>query len=274
ATPTFPELCCHSLEDFELINNRKKISFTVNQKVKEIQKEKIIPYWENRSMRSRIFKEMTPEWKDCYAAGIFTEFMEQRAPGHTVADDKVYHKGFSDFIQDIEKNIQNLDYLNDLEAYDKQEELKAMLICTKAIISFAERYAKKALEMAEAEKNSQRKKELFKIAEVCSHVPAHPPCDFWEALQMYWFVHLGVITELNTWDSFNPGRLDQHLYPFYKKGLEEGTLTEEKAKELLECFWIKFNNQPAPPKVGVTLAESGTYTDFANINNGGLMASG
>jgi len=274
ATPTFPELCCHTLEDFELINNRKKISFTVNQKVKEIQKEKIIPYWADRSIRSRIFKEMTSEWKDCYTAGIFTEFMEQRAPGHTVADDKIYHKGFSDFIRDIEKNKQNLDYLNDPEVYDKQEELKAMLICAKAIIRFAERYAEKALEMVDAEKNSQRKKELQKIAEACSHVPAHPPRNFWEALQMYWFVHIGVISELNTWDSFNPGRLDQHLYPFYKKGLEEGTLNQEKAKELLECFWIKFNNQPAPPKVGVTLAESGTYTDFANINNGGLKADG
>ena len=274
ATPTFPELCCHSLEDLELINNRKKISFTVNQEVKEIQKEKIIPYWKNRSMRNRIFKEMTPEWKDCYTAGIFTEFMEQRAPGHTVADDKIYHKGFSDFIQDIEKNIQNLDYLNDPEIYNKQEELKAMLICANAIIRFAERYAEKASEMASAEKDSQRKKELKKISEVCSHVPAHSPRNFWETLQMYWFVHVGVITELNTWDSFNPGRLDQHLYPFYKKGLEEGTLTQEKAKELLECFWIKFNNQPAPPKVGVTLAESGTYTDFANINNGGLKVDG
>ncbi|GAI79211.1 unnamed protein product [marine sediment metagenome] len=120
-------------------------------------------------MRSRIFEEMTPEWKDCYTAGIFTEFMEQRAPGHTVADDKIYQKGFSDFIQDIEKNIQNLDYLNDPEAYDKQEELKAMLIYAKAIISFADRYAKKALEMAEAEKNPQRMKELQKITEVCSH---------------------------------------------------------------------------------------------------------
>jgi len=274
ATPTFPELCCHSLEDLKLINNRKKISFKVSKEVKNIQKEKIIPYWENRSIRSRIFKEMTPEWKDCYAAGIFTEFMEQRAPGHTVADDKIYHKGFSDFIQDIEKNVQNLDYLNDPGAYDKQEELKAMLICAKAIIRFAERYAEKALEMADAEKNPRRKKELKKIAEVCLYVPAYPPRNFWEALQMYWFVHVGVITELNTWDSFNPGRLDQHLYPFYKKGLEEGTLTQENAKELLECFWIKFNNQPAPPKVGVTLAESGTYTDFANINNGGLKVDG
>ena len=274
ATPTFPELCCHSIEDFNLINNREKIAFKVSEEDKKIQEEKIIPYWENRSMRCQIFKEMTLQWKDCYEAGIFTEFMEQRAPGHTVADDKIYHKGFLDFQKDIKKSLQNLDYLNDVESYQKQEELKAMLICAEAIIRFSERYAEKALEMAKSEKNSPRKKELLKIAEVCSHVPANSPRNFWEALQMYWFVHVGVITELNTWDSFNPGRLDQHLYPFYKKELEEGTLTEEKAKELLECFWIKFNNQPAPPKVGVTLAESGTYTDFANINNGGLKIDG
>jgi len=114
---------------------------------------------------------------------------------------------------------------------------------------------------------------LEQIAEVCSHVPANAPRNFWEALQSYWFVHLSVITELNTWDSFNPGRLDQHLLGFYKKGLREGTLTVERAKELLECFWIKFNNQPAPPKVGITEEQSGTYVDFALINVGGVTPS-
>ena len=83
-----------------------------------------------------------------------------------------------------------------------------------------------------------------------------------------------MITELNGWDSFSPGHLDQHLWPFYRQGLSDGTLTRESAKELLETFFIKFNNHPAPPKVGVTAAESGTYTDFANINLGGLLADG
>jgi pyruvate-formate lyase len=105
-------------------------------------------------------------------------------------------------------------------------------------------------------------------------VPAHAPRDFHEALQSYWFCHLAVITELNGWDSFNPGHLDRHLLPFYQRGLAAGTLTRESARELLECFFIKFNNHPAPPKVGVTAAESGTYTDFANINLGGLLADG
>lgn len=274
ATPTFPELCCHSLNDFDMINSRKKISFKVSEEVRKIQEEEIIPYWKHRSMRYRIFENMDSQWKDCYEAGMFTEFMEQRAPGHTVADGKMYKKGFSGFIEDIKKSLEDIDYLNDPDAYGKKEELKAMLICARAIIAFANRHAEKAEEMALTEKDELRKKELLKIAEVCHHVPENPPRNFWEALQMYWFVHLGVVTELNTWDSFNPGRLDQHIYRFYKKELEEGSLTREKAKEILECFWVKFNNQPAPPKVGVTLAESGTYTDFANINNGGLKADG
>lgn len=274
ATPTYPELCCHSLEDLDIIDKRDKIFFRVSDEVREIQRDVIIPYWKGRSMRDIIFSHMSDEWIDCYNAGIFTEFMEQRAPGHTVADDKIYRKGFLDFKKDIEESLQSIDYLNDPDAYDKQEQLRAMLICADAVITYAKRHAEKAMELAKTEQNPERKRELERIAEVCTHVPANAPRDFWEALQAYWFVHIGVITELNTWDSFNPGKLDQHLYPFYKKGLEDGTLTREKAKELLECFWVKFNNQPAPPKVGVTLAESGTYTDFANINIGGIKPDG
>jgi formate C-acetyltransferase len=105
-------------------------------------------------------------------------------------------------------------------------------------------------------------------------VPAEAPRDFREALQMYWFMHLGTITELNGWDAMNPGHLDRYFYPFYQRDLASGALTREQAKELLECFWIKFNNHPAPPKVGVTAEESGTYNDFTNINLGGILPDG
>jgi len=274
AAPTYPELCCHSLQDLDILNSREKISFVVTPQVRKVYEETIIPFWRGKTMRELLFSEMTEEWKAAYEAGVFTEFMEQRSPGHTVLDDKIYHKGMLDFKQDIQRSLDSLDYLNDPEAYDKQEELKAMSICADALIRFAERHAEKARELAGQETNPQRKKELERIAEICTHVPAHAPQDFWEALQYYWFVHLGVTTELNPWDAFNPGKLDQHLYPFYKKGLEEGTLTREQAEELLQCFWIKFNNQPAPPKVGVTAAESSTYTDFAQINLGGVKPDG
>jgi pyruvate formate-lyase/glycerol dehydratase family glycyl radical enzyme len=274
ATPTYPELCCHSMRDLEILDAREKISFAVSPETSAVYAEEIIPFWQGKTMRELILQEMTPEWLDAYQAGIFTEFMEQRSPGHTVLDGKIYHKGFLELIAEIDGWLGTLDYLNDPQAYRKQEQLKAMRIAAQALIRFAERHAERARELAEREVDPQRKAELARIAGVCSHVPAHPPRDFWEALQYYWFVHLGVTTELNPWDAFNPGHLDQHLYPFYRQGLEDGTLTHAQAEELLQCFWIKFNNQPAPPKVGVTAEESSTYTDFAQINLGGVNPDG
>jgi pyruvate formate-lyase/glycerol dehydratase family glycyl radical enzyme len=274
ATPTYPELCCHSLQDLDILNSREKIPFAVSPHARQVYEETIIPFWQGRSMRDLLFREMTEEWKAAYEAGIFTEFMEQRSPGHTVLDDKIYRKGMLDFERDSQYSLDRLDYLHDPEAYAKQEELRAMLIVADALIRFAERHAEKARSLARQEAGPQRQKELLRVAEVCSHVPAHAPRDFWEALQTYWFVHLGVTTELNPWDAFCPGKLDQHLAPFYRKGVEEETLTRETAEELLQCFWIKFNNQPAPPKVGVTAAESSTYTDFAQINIGGVKEDG
>ena len=274
ASPTFPELCCHTLSDLDILDSREKIPFSVSGDERQVYVEQIIPFWQRRSMRELIFNEMTGEWKDCYEAGIFTEFMEQRAPGHTVLDGKIYHKGMLDFINDIDRATEKLDFFNDSQAYHRQEELKGMRIAAEAIMAYADRYAAKARSLADQETDPARRQELERIAGVCSRVPARAPRDFWEAIQYYWFVHLGVTKELNTWDAFSPGRLDQHLYPFYREGLEKGTLSREQAEELLQCFWVKFNNQPAPPKVGVTAAESGTYTDFAQINMGGLKEDG
>ena len=274
ATPTYPELCCHSLQDLDILDSREKIPFAVSAATREVYRDEIIPFWQGRTMRELLFAEMTDDWKAAYEAGIFTEFMEQRAPGHTVLDDKIYHKGMLDFKRDIAQSLSQLDFLNDPQAYAKEQELRAMSMCADALVRFGERHAEKARELAQQESDPQRKQELERITEVCAHVPAQAPRDFWEALQYYWFVHLGVTTELNTWDAFCPGHLDQHLYPFYQREVAAGTLTRDQAEELLQCFWIKFNNQPAPPKVGVTAAESGTYTDFAQINTGGVKADG
>jgi formate C-acetyltransferase len=274
AVPTYPEICCHSLEDLEILSTRKKTPYAVDEETRRIYKNDIIPFWKGRSIRDTIFSNMSDEWKGAYEAGVFTEFLEQRAPGHTVLDNKIYGEGLVDFKKDIAKSIQGLDFLRDPEACEKMEELRAIEIAADALIRYAERHAEKARELQKTEKNKERRKELKKIADVCSHVPAHAPRDFGEALQYYWFIHLGVVTELNPWDSFNPGRLDQHLYPFYKKSLEDRSLTKERAEELLQLLWIKFNNHPAPPKVGVTAEESNTYNDFALINTGGVKADG
>ncbi len=272
--PTFPELTCHSVEDFHVLNTREMQRYTIRQEDIDIYEKEVIPYWQGKTQRERIFSHVPEEWRAAYEAGLFTEFMEQRAPGHTTLDGKIYRQGMLDFKKEISANLSALDYLNDPEATDKAEQWKAMIISCDAVILFAERHADLAEKMAKEEIDPKRASELRKIAKVCRRVPAHAPQNLWEAIQMYWFVHLGTVTELNGWDAMNPGHFDQHLAPFYNREIAEGTLTRVEAKELISCFWIKVNNHPAPPKVGITARESGTYNDFTNINIGGVKADG
>lgn len=274
ATPTYPEICIHTEEDLKILNDREKVSFKSDEETRAAYRDIIIPFWKGRSNRERIFKALPQEWKDSYAAGIFTEFQEQRAPGHTALGIKMFHTGLLDLKKQIAESMKSVDLVNDPEGVDKIDELRAMDIVCDAMIMYANRHADKLEELAANEKDEKRKNELLEMARICRKVPAHAPETVHEALQHYWFIHLGVVTELNPWDSFNPGRLDQSLYPLYKKEMDEGTTTKEEVYEVLQSFWVKFNNHPSPPKVGVTAAESGTYTDFCLINVGGVKEDG
>ncbi|MCG6989030.1 MAG: glycyl radical protein [Gemmatimonadetes bacterium] len=274
AVPTYPELTCHSVEDLSTLDRRERTRYATSDEAMELYERDIIPYWSGRSMRDRVFARAPQRWLDAYEAGIFTEFMEQRAPGHTALDGEIYRHGLLETKKRIRVRSARLDYLNDPDATRKAEALQAMDVACDAAIVFARRHAELAAKMAQETKDPVRRRELRRIAQVCRRVPAHPPSNLWEAIQTYWFVHLGTVTELNGWDAMNPGHLDQHLRSFYERDLANGTLDREGAKELLSCLWIKFNNHPAPPKVGVTAEESGTYNDFTNINLGGLDRDG
>lgn len=296
AVPTFPELNCHSVEDFRVLRSREIQHYSISDRDIARYEKEVIPYWKGRTQRDRIFGHVPSSWKALYEAGVFTEFMEQRAPGHTALDGKMYRMGMKDFKARIDEQLARLDFLNDPEATDRQDELTAMSISCDALILFGRRHADEArrqiarIEKALAggpsfkvtpldgetqeEAYRRRIRELKDIAEVCTWVPENAPRTFREAVQMYWFCHLGTILELNGWDAMNPGHFDQHLAPFYEKELAAGTLTREQAKEYIGCFWIKVNNHPAPPKVGITAKESGTYNDFTNINIGGVRRDG
>jgi formate C-acetyltransferase len=272
--PTFPELTCHSAADLRILNDRSMTSYRVAEADIARYEETVIPYWQGRSMRDRIFSQVPAEWRTAYEAGLFTEFMEQRAPGHTALDGTIFTMGMNDFKRRIADRIARLDFQTDPEAADRAEQLQAMDIACDAAILFANRHAELAEAMAQTEQDPERRAELIRIAEICRQVPAEKPRTFHEALQMYWFVHLGTITELNGWDAMTPGHIDQHLRPFYEKDVAEKVLDRDHAKELLSCLWIKVNNHTAPPKVGVTAKESGTYNDFTQINLGGLNRAG
>ncbi len=270
AVPTYPEICLHSLGDLEILDSRTKVPYKVAVATKKIYAEKIIPFWTGKTVREKIFSSMNDNWIEAFDAGIFTEFQEQRSPGHTAGGDLIYRKGFNDLKQDIKARLGSIDFLNDTGALERQETLRSLDIAADALIAYAGRHADELEIRAKKEADATRRAELENMARVCRRVPAKAPQTFHEALQYYWFLHVGIITELNPWDAYNPGRLDQNLYPFYKRDLDEGRLTRESAKELLCCFWVKFHNHPAPPKVGVTAKESNTYVDFCLINLGGV----
>jgi len=273
-TPTYPEVCIHSIPDLEMIDERPKVRFIVDKKVKTLYTDKLIPFWNGKSNRDKIFAKLPKKWLNSYEAGVFTEFLEQRAPGHTVLGDVIYHQGFEDIRKRINLQLNLLEESSESEKKAKKDELEAMLISLEAVSIFAKRHVEKLEELLEPETNSTRQEELQKMIQVSKNVPEKKPKNTWEALQYYWYVHQGVITELNPWDSFNPGRLDQHLLPFYQNDLANGKTTKAEIIELLQAFWIKFNNHPSPPKMGVTAKESNTFTDFALINVGGLKEDG
>ncbi|MDP7131976.1 MAG: pyruvate formate lyase family protein, partial [Planctomycetota bacterium] len=174
ATPTYPELCCHSLEDLRIVNSRRRTPFLVNGEASRIYEQEIIPHWEGKTIREKVFAAMDDDWHTAFDAGVFTEFMEQRAPGHAILDDKIYRHGFLDFKRRIIAQREELDG-GAPEDIARLEQLKAMEICCDAIIQFANRHAERAEEIAQTEADTQRKTELLAIAEVCRHVPAHAP---------------------------------------------------------------------------------------------------
>lgn len=270
---TYPEVTCHSLDDLEVLDSRPQNPYRVSDETRRVFEAEVVPYWSGRTLREDIVGRMTPDWQALYAAGVFTEFMEQRAPGHTTLDGKFYRQGLVDFQADIDQALAALDAA-DADYVARQDQLQAMRLSCDAIMLLAERHAARADELAVTEADPGRADELRALAAVCRRVPRHAPETFHEALQMYWFMHLGTIMELNGWDAMNPGHLDRYFQRFYDRDLAAGRLDRDGAKELLGCFWIKFDHHPAPPKVGVTAQESSTYNDFTNINLGGVLPDG
>ncbi|MEZ4386833.1 MAG: glycyl radical protein [Candidatus Krumholzibacteriia bacterium] len=269
---TYPEVTCHSLDDLDALDARPQNPYRVSDATRRAFAEEVIPYWRGRTLREDILARMEPSWRQLYRAGVFTEFMEQRAPGHTTLDGKFYTRGLAGLQADIDAALADLDPARP-DYVARGDQLAAMRLSCDAVILLAERHADLADELA-ATASLDRASELRELARICRRVPRHAPGTFHEALQMYWFMHLGTILELNGWDAMNPGHLDRHLQPFYDRDLAAGRLDRERARELLGSFWVKFDHHPAPPKVGVTAQESSTYNDFTNLNLGGILPDG
>ncbi len=266
---------CWSIMDDELetMTHRPYDPFEVKEEDKQTFLEVIKPYWQNRSVYEKWLRRI-PERVGALRdnAVIYIDRKAVRGPGElTPGFDWLLRdgiKGIRKYVEDILETIE----LSSPNGYEKQTYLKALLISCEGIITLAHRYADEARKLGQEEENPRRKAELLEIADICDHVPAHPPRTFREAIQSVWLYHICLLMEQNA-ASYNPGRMDQYLYPFYLKDKADGILTDDEAQELLDCLWVKYA-EPCLFQDGKTAEYASGYNMFQNACCGGVDENG
>ncbi|TES86292.1 glycyl radical protein [Candidatus Aerophobetes bacterium] len=243
ASPLFPETEAGYLErELDIFPKRGQDRLIIPDEVKQELQKEVFPYWMGKTTEDIALKAIPPESKEIFEHEhpVFCPDIHLKGSiGHVIVDyDRVLSLGISGIKKQVEEKLQKLD-LPDPEELDKYHFYKAELIVCEAIVEWAERFAREARKLATGEKDEEWKAELEQIAKICEWVPENPARTFRQAVQSFWFTHLPLYIEQNGL-AVSPGRLDQYLYPYYKKDKEEGRITKEEAQELLECLWIKF----------------------------------
>ena len=266
---------CWSILDDELdtISTRKYDPFLLTNEDKEAFLSEIKPFWQGRSSLEAWQKQIPDDTKTLRDCGvIYIDRKAVRGFGETTAGySQVINEGLLSICDDIEKRRAKLDITKPGD-YEKERCLESMLISAKGIIRLAERYSDEAKRLAEQEQNAERSAELLEIADICAHVPKYPARNFREALQSMYLYQISIFMEQNA-ASYNPGRMDQYLYPYYKKDIESGILTEDDAQELLDCLWVKFS-EPCLFQDALTAEFAAGYPMFQNVCVGGIDKHG
>jgi formate C-acetyltransferase len=266
---------CWSILDDELdsISTRKYDPFYLSDEDKAVFLEEIKPYWKGRSNYEAWLKQIPEDTKVLRDNGVvYINRKAVRGWGETTAGYRqIIQEGTVGIRQNIEKRRERLN-LTAPGDYEKDRYLEAMLISAEGIEILAERYAKEAERLAAIEKDPVRKAELEEIAKTCYRVPKYPARTFREALQALHLYQVCIFMEQNA-ASYNPGRMDQYLYPYYRADLEQGRITQDKAQELLDCLWVKFS-EPCLFQDAQTAEFAAGYPMFQNVCVGGVDSTG
>lgn len=198
-------------------------------------------YWNGKTLYDYVRKNLPKEVNDAWDAGVTDETWVCAAGlGNEIVDYKmVVEKGLEDVLTRIQEKKDSIDIL-DPDALKQLHFLEAAKLGNEAVLNYSNRLADKCEEEAGKTDDSEYKKELMELAEICRYVPFHSARTFQEAVQSIFMVLLAVHMESNG-HAISLGRFDQYVYPLYKKDIEEGRITKEKALEIIECFFIKCN---------------------------------
>lgn len=262
-------------EELNTIENRKWNPFHLSDENKRVLREEILPFYRGRSHEDRVLhaiEEFVGERE--HQAHVFTSgILRTGGLGHyvTLVPDRL-NKGLNWVKKFAKEKMQSAEPTVNIGDLDKFFFWKAVAIVCDGAIAFATRYAEAALSLLENESDPTRKKELQMIADACFCVPANPPRTFHEALQAAWFYQLIGYFE-NNGIAVSPGRLDQKLYDYYIRDIQEKRIRNEEAQELLDCFWLKF----AEPNKAMRAEDSEMRIGnlmFQAIGIGGLTPDG
>ncbi len=279
SAPIFPEFSVNWIEN-ELNGNpvgfaeRLGDAYQISEEAKEILLNEVIPYWKGKTHEDRVNALLPEETRIATkeVRGTEEDWIMTSGDGHTIPDyEKIIKKGINEILRETQEKIESLD-VSDPEDLRKLAFYQAVIISNKAVINFAKRYAEKAKQLAKVESDEKRKEELLKISDICSHVPANPARNFYEAIQTMLFVNVPIQVE-NNGHSISFGRVDQYLYPYFKKDVEEGILTFDTAFKLLGCLWLKVTELAKLRDWENTVAFVGNPL-FQNLTIGGQTLAG
>ena len=270
---TFPEFSFQWLEDeLDTVETRIADPFYISEQAKADLRE-VHKYWKGKTTSELATAYMAPEAIRAIDHNIFTPGNYfYNGVGHvTVKYWEVLEIGYEGIMAKAQAELDHCN-VGDGDYAERSRFLEAVIMSCQAVIDYANRYAKLALEMAEKCTDPQRKAELLVIASNCSKVPAKGATNFWEACQSFWFVQQLLQME-SSGHSISPGRFDQYMYPYYKKDIESGAITRTAAQELIDCIWVKLNDLN---KVRDAVSAEGFagYSLFQNLIVGGQNKDG
>lgn len=263
--------------DSEMDNFDKRVQdpYIMTDEQRAFVRKNIFPYWKGKSLEEAFLAQLPEETAKVV---VDTGFVDndskwRQAVGEITPDyqDVLFKKGFGGIISDAKENIAKLS-LTCAEDIKKKEFYDSIIITSEGVITLANRYSKKAREMATTENNIIRKDELLKISEICSKIPENPPTTFYEAIQFVWFTQLGGVISENPL-ALNVGRFDQFMYPYYKSDIDSGIMTKDQIQELIEAFWIKLSEWVWTISANTAEFFAG-YNQFQNLTVGGKTREG
>ena len=227
--------------------DRAESPFIIEKKDARVVETEISPYWKGRTFHEHLNVHLPEEthrltYDDtlgAFSRYIVNETASFRSSLQWVHDyEKVLKRGFGGIKAEALDRISGLDPLSPADHVEKRPFLEAVVMVCDAIVTWARRHAALARRLAREEADPLRKAELEKIADNCDRVPEHPARNFYEAVQSQWFTQMFSRLEQKTGTIISNGRMDQYLYPYYRRDREKGHLSDEKALELLECMWV------------------------------------